>query len=216
MSLRALSSSSLIALYLSFWAYNSSGGQRSTGSSIRCQEQREHEKQEEEQEADGREEGREEGREKTNIGEVFWKGLSITKRPISGLVCGSSVGFWALKSVWQSLWIYSVWLCTERCRPINKLLRVLRLQRGSHGFRCSSGNKQLVFVYRILDEEFPYIWHAGLSFPNKKHLKCFFSKMTKSRCNNKHVSWMFRFSDWQCFEQKSNNNHNTINTSWFK
>lgn len=42
MSLSAWSSSSLMALYLSFWAYNSSAGQRSTGSAGRHQEQQRH------------------------------------------------------------------------------------------------------------------------------------------------------------------------------
>lgn len=42
MSLSAWSSSSLMALYLSFWAYNSSADQRSTGSASRRQEQQRH------------------------------------------------------------------------------------------------------------------------------------------------------------------------------
>lgn len=63
--------------------------------------------------------GREGGKEKTNIGEVFWKALLIAKRPIAGLVCGSSAGFWAMKSVWQLLWIYSAWLW-NRTLPTHK------------------------------------------------------------------------------------------------
>lgn len=82
MSLRALSSSSLMALYFSFWAYNSSGGQRSTGSSIRCQEQQEQGKREAEE---GGEEGREGRRRQT-----FVRFSVGNKEAEIWLVCGSS------------------------------------------------------------------------------------------------------------------------------
>lgn len=137
MSLRAWSSSSLMALYLSFWAYNSSGGQRSTGSSSRCQEQREHKKQEEKQEAGGGEEGREEGEDKHWWG--FWRIVLITERQISGLVCGSPVGFERGRLSDSPVNLNQ--LCTEHCRLINMWVRVSHLQRGSHGFRCSFGKQ---------------------------------------------------------------------------
>lgn len=78
MSLRAWSSSSLMALYLSFWAYNSSGGQRSTGSSGRCQSTAGTQKQEKEWERwRRREEG---GRRRQTLVRIFWKITLITEK----------------------------------------------------------------------------------------------------------------------------------------
>lgn len=73
MSLRAWSSSSLMALYFSFWAYNSSGGQRSTGGTGRCQGQRRNKQAKSRTSESERWKRRAEGGRRQKIGQPFLK-----------------------------------------------------------------------------------------------------------------------------------------------
>lgn len=82
---------------------------------------------------------REGGRRRQTLVRVLKRTVLITERPISGLVCGSPVGLERGRLSDSPVNLHQ--LCTEHCRPINMWVRVSRLQRGSHGFRCSFGKQ---------------------------------------------------------------------------